>query len=161
MKELKPKTKEAILQIAEWQVGVLESPAGSNRVKYAEEYGLNGYAWCMMFVWWVFHEAGFNLKKTASCTELTNAYKKAGQWVTSDFKPGDIVMYDFSGKKKITEHCGIITEVGKDYIVAVEGNTSPTNNANGGAVMERKRNLNLVTGVCRPIYNMIGVKNEY
>ena len=24
MKELKPKTKEAILQIAEWQVGVLE-----------------------------------------------------------------------------------------------------------------------------------------
>lgn len=161
MQDLKNKTKEAVIQIAKWQVGVMESPAGSNRTKYGEAYGLNGYAWCLMFVWWCFKEAGFNLKKTASCTKLTNAYKKAGQWVTSDFKPGDIVMYDFSGRKKITEHCGIIVEANKDYIVAVEGNTSASNNANGGAVMERKRNLNLVTGVCRPIYNMIGVKNEY
>lgn len=161
MKDLKNKTKEAVIQIAKWQVGVVESPANSNKQKYGEAYGLNGYAWCLMFVWWCFKEAGFNLKKTASCTELTNAYKKAGQWVTSDFKPGDIVMYDFSGRKKITEHCGIIVEVNKDYIVAVEGNTSAVNNANGGAVMERKRNLNLITGACRPIYNMIGVKNEY
>jgi hypothetical protein len=63
-------------------------------------------------------------------------------------------MYDFSGKKKITEHCGIITEVGKDYIIAVEGNTSASDNANGGSVMERKRNLKYVTGACRPMYNM-------
>ena len=154
MKELKPKTKEAVLQIAEWQVGVLESPSGSNRVKYAEDYGLNGYAWCQMFVWWVFHEAGFNLKKTASCTELTNSYKKAGQWVTKDFKPGDIAMFDFSGRKKITQHSGIIVEVHADHIVTIEGNTGIGNDANGGAVMRRERKLNLVTGACRPGYNM-------
>ena len=154
MKELKPKTKEAVLQIAEWQVGVLESPAGSNRVIYAEEYGLNGYPWCQMFVWWVFHEAGFNLKKTASCTELTNSYKKAGQWVTKDFKPGDIAMFDFSGRKKITQHSGIIVEVHADHIVTIEGNTGIGNDANGGAVMRRERKLNLVTGACRPGYNM-------
>lgn len=154
MKELKPKTKESVLQIAEWQVGVMESPAGSNRVKYAEEYGLNGYAWCQMFVWWVFHEAGFNLKKTSSCTELTNSYKNAGQWVTKDFKPGDIAMFDFSGRKTITQHSGIIVEVHGDHIVTIEGNTGVGNDTNGGAVMRRERKLNLVTGACRPGYNM-------
>jgi hypothetical protein len=154
MKTLTPKTRDAVLQIAEWQVGVMETPAGSNRVKYGAAYGLNGYAWCMMFVWWVFHEAGFNLKKTASCTQLATAYKQAGQWVTANFKPGDIVMFDFSGRKKITEHCGIVVEVKKDSIVTVEGNTSIDNNANGGAVMRRTRSLKLVTGACRPNYNM-------
>lgn len=154
MKTLNPKTRESVLQIAKWQVGVVESPANSNRQKYGEAYGLNGYAWCVMFVWWVFREAGFNLRKTASCTQLTNAYKAAGQWVTKDFKPGDIVMYDFTGKKSKTEHCGIITEVGEGYIIAVEGNTSTSNNANGGAVVERKRELKFVTGACRPMYNM-------
>lgn len=154
MQDLKNKTKEAVIQIAKWQVGVVESPPNSNLQKYGEAYGLNGYAWCVMFVWWCFREAGFNLRKTASCTQLANAYKSAGQLVTKDFKPGDIAMYDFTGKKLKTEHCGIITEVGKGYIISVEGNTSNTNNANGGEVMERKRELKFVTCACRPMYNM-------
>lgn len=155
MKTLQPKTRDALLQIAKWQVGVMESPANSNRQKYGEAYGWNGVAWCVMFVWWCFHEAGFNLRKTASCTELANAYKKAGQWVTKGFKPGDIVMYDFDGRMDgETEHCGIVIEAGPDYVVAIEGNTSPSNNANGGAVMERKRPLKQVTGACRPNFNM-------
>ena len=151
---LQARTREAVLQIARWQLGVQESPAGSNRVKYAEEYGLNGYAWCVMFVWWVFREAGFNLRKTASCTELTNAYKKAGQWVTEGFKPGDIVMFDFSGRKRITEHCGIVLEADGEKLIVIEGNTDPRNDANGGCVMQRIRKLSLVTGACRPLYNM-------
>ena len=151
---LQARTREAVLQIAQWQLGVQESPTGSNRVKYAEEYGLNGYPWCMMFVWWVFREAGFNLRKTASCTELTNAYKEAGQWVTDDFKPGDIVMFDFSGKKRITEHSGILLEVDEENLTVIEGNTNPGNDANGGCVMKRIRKRELVTGACRPMYNM-------
>ena len=151
---LQARTREAVLQIAQWQLGVQECPAGSNRVKYAEEYGLNGYPWCMMFVWWVFREAGFQLRKTASCTELTNAYKKAGQWVTDGFKPGDIVMFDFSGKKRITEHCGILLEATGETLTVIEGNTDPDNDANGGCVMKRCRKCELVTGACRPMYNM-------
>ena len=154
MQDLKNKTKEAVIQIAKWQIGVLESPANSNRQKYGADYGWNGVAWCVQFVWWCFKEAGFNLRKTASCTDLTNAYKEAGQWTVKDFKPGDIVMYDFSGKKKITEHCGIVVSVGDGYIVTVEGNTSTSDNANGGSVMERKRTLRYVISACRPMYNM-------
>lgn len=155
MNDLKNKTREAVLQIARWQLGVMENPAGSNRVKYAEAYGLNGYAWCVMFVWWVFREAGFNLRKTASCTDLSNAYKAAGQWVTSGYKPGDIAMFDFDGNMNgETEHCGIVVDVGPGYIVTIEGNTGPSNQSNGGMVMERKRSLSVVTGACRPNYNM-------
>jgi hypothetical protein len=160
MQDLKNKTREAVIQIAKWQIGIMESPAGSNNVKfntwyYGREVSGSAYPWCMVFVVWCFHQAGFNLRKTASCTNMANAYKKSGQWVTSGYKPGDIAMYDFDGNMDgETEHCGIITEVGNGYIMAVEGNTSASNNSNGGIVMERKRSLNVVTGACRPMYNM-------
>lgn len=154
METLKNKTREAVLQIAEWQLGVSESPPGSNRQKYGEAFRLNGYPWCVMFVWWVFHQAGFNLRKTASCTQLSNAYKRAGQWVTRGYKPGDIAMFDFSGRRKITEHTGIIYQVQPGRIITIEGNTSSKNDANGGVVMMRSRPLNVVTGACRPGYNM-------
>jgi len=101
-----------VLKIAAAEVGTKESPAGSNRVKYntvfyGREVSGAAYPWCMAFVYWVFKQAGFSLLKTASCTVLANAYKKAGQWVDCGLKPGDIVTFDFSGQKKITQHVGI------------------------------------------------------
>ena len=159
MRKLTPKTRESVLQIARWQLGVLENPGGSNKVKYntwyyGREVSGGSYPWCMVFVQWVFHQAGFNLSRTASCTELRGKYEAAGQWVTESFKPGDIVMFDFSGRKKKTEHCGIVMEVRKDCLITIEGNTGSGNDANGGAVMERKRELRYVAGACRPMYNM-------
>lgn len=159
MKALAPNTRDAVLAIAAWQVGVLEAPAGSNRVKYNTDfYGREvsgaAYPWCMAFVWWVFREAGFSLKKTASCSTLAAAYKQAGQWVTGGYKPGDIVMFDFSGKRAKTEHVGILESIrANGDLVTIEGNTGTTNDANGGAVMRRVRNVKYVTGACRPGYN--------
>ena len=155
MKTLEPKTRDAVLAIAAWQIGVMESPAGSNRQKYGLSAGQNGVPWCLWFVWWVFREAGFNLYKTGSCTVLSNRYKAAGQWVTSGFKPGDILMFDFSGKKAKTEHTGILESVDKDgNLITIEGNTGTGNDANGGAVMRRVRNPKYVTGACSSGYNM-------
>ena len=159
MKALQPRTRDAVLAIAAWQVGVLESPAGSNKVKYntdfyGREVSGSQYAWCMAFVWWVFREAGFNLYKTASCSALTAQYKRAGQWVTGGYKPGDIVMFDFTGKRSRTEHVGIVEAVQGDTLTTIEGNTGTGNDANGGAVMRRTRKLSLVTGACRPGYNL-------
>ncbi len=148
------RTRDDVLKIAAWQLGVLENPAGSNRQKYGEAYGMNGQPWCVMFVWWVFREAGFNLRKTASCTDLSNAYKAAGQWVTSGYKPGDIVMFDFTGKRSKTEHCGIVEKVNGNTLTTIEGNTGTASNANGGAVMRRTRDVKFVTGACRPRYNL-------
>lgn len=159
MDALKPKTRAAVLQIAEWQEGVVEMPSGSNKVKYNTAYygqAVSGkvFAWCMVFVWWVFREAGFNLYKTASCTAFVNRYRafSPGQIVTGDYKPGDIVFFDFSGKRKKTEHCGIVTAVDGGSVLTVEGNTCTDNDANGGAVMQRTRRVGLVTCAIRPGY---------
>ena len=148
------RTRDDVLKIAAWQLGVLENPAGSNRQKYGEAYGMNGQPWCVMFVWWVFREAGFNRRKPASCTHLPNAYTSAGQWVTSGYKPGDIVMFDFTGKRSKTEHCGIVEKVNGNTLTTIEGNTGTASNANGGAVMRRTRDVRFVTGACRPRYNL-------
>ena len=79
MTALKAKTRAAVLQIAEWQLGVVEMPTNSNTVKYNSAYygrevSGSGYAWCMAFVWWVFREA-VGLCKAASCTAFVNRYK--------------------------------------------------------------------------------------
>ena len=159
MKTLTPKTRDAVLAIAEWQVGVIESPFGSNRVKYNTDYygrTVSGasYPWCMAFVWWVFREAGFSLYKTASCTAFVNRYRVYAprQIVTSGFRPGDIVFFDFSGSRKKTEHVGIVAGVVGSTILTIEGNTGAGNDANGGAVMKRSRNVGLITVGIRPGY---------
>ena len=43
MKTLIPKTKEAVLEIARWQEGVMESPANSNMQKYGDLYVKLGF----------------------------------------------------------------------------------------------------------------------
>ena len=162
METIRPKTRAAVLKIAEWQEGVVEMPSGSNKVKYNTAYyghKVSGasYAWCMAFVWWVFREAGFNLFKTASCTKFLEQYKKVSpqQDVTTNFKPGDLVFFDFTGKKKVTAHVGIVARVSADgkTVYTYEGNTSGGNDANGGAVQLRTRSIKVITVAVRPNYS--------
>lgn len=153
------RTREDVLRIAASQIGVKESPPNSNRVKYntwyyGREVSGAAYPWCMAFVQWCFDQAGFHLHKTAGCTVLANAYRNAGRWVTSGYKPGDIVMFDFSGMRKKTQHVGIVESVGNGFLMTIEGNTGTSNQDNGGAVLRRKRALRYVTGACRPGYNL-------
>lgn len=147
--------RNKVLSIASSQIGVKESPSGSNLQKYGEWYGLNGYAWCMMFVQWVFSHADLPLPlRTASCTELANYAKVHGQWVTKGYKPGDIVFMHFKQSTTATEHVGIIESVSSTYITTIEGNTSLTSQDNGGAVMRRNRANSVITGAYRPWYNV-------
>ena len=67
----------AVLEAARGELGNTERPAGSNRTKYGEWYGLDGQPWCMMFVQWCFAQAGTPLPcKTASCSALLSWYRK-------------------------------------------------------------------------------------
>lgn len=144
-------TAQQILEIARAEIGVKETPAGSNRTKYGEAYGWNGVAWCAIFVWWIFHQAGAdNLlpMKTASCWQLMDAAKKKGLWVTSGFRAGDILIYKFGA----SYHTGICESISGNTITAIEGNTGISNNANGGMVMRRKRSIAFVKGAVRPKY---------
>jgi cell wall-associated NlpC family hydrolase len=147
-----------VLKWAESQLGVIEWPAGSNKVKYNDWYygkaGCN-YAWCMVWVQWIFARSNLPLPvKTASCTILANYARTHGQWVTKGFKPGDILFMHWGRDKTVTEHVGIVKTVNGKYMTTYEGNTSLASQANGGCVMERNRAYANITGAYRPWYNV-------
>lgn len=151
-------TANDILAVARSQIGYTESPANSNNTKYGAEYGLNYNPWCMMFVWWCFKQAGasdlfYGGKKTASCPTFERWAKQQGsRWITRNYKPGDIVLYDFDGGT--ADHVGIIEVVRANGVDAIEGNTSLNGSQdNGGAVLLRYRSNGLIIGAYRPAYS--------
>ena len=145
-------TANDVLTIAKRDLGYKESPPGSNRTKYGKWYGMDGQPWCMMAVQYWLDQAGVApVIRTASCGALMRAAKKAGEWVTGGYKPGDVVIYDFPGGAA-TDHTGIIESFDGRYVTAIEGNTSAGNDSNGGEVMRRTRKLDVVLGAWRPKY---------
>ena len=151
-------TISELLDIARRQIGTRESPPNSNNVRYntwyyGREVSGAAYPWCMVFVQWVFDQAKVKLPiRTASCGALMRAAQSAGCWVTGDYRPGDVVIYDFPGGAK-TDHCGIVESVDGTYISAIEGNTSSTSDADGGAVERRARKFSQIVGAVRPSYD--------
>ena len=147
-------TANEILAVARKEIGVKESPAGSNQTKYGAWYGLDGQPWCMMFIQWVFAQAGAALPvKTASCSALMSYAQAHGQWVTSGYRAGDIVIIDIPGNKVKTDHCGIVVTPLTTGVRTIEGNTGTGNDANGGEVMGRTRPTSWIVGAYRPSYD--------
>ena len=151
-------TVSELLELARRQIGVKECPPNSNTVRYntwyyGREVSGAAYPWCMVFVQWVFDQAGVKLPvRTASCGALMRAAKAAGCWVTKGYQPGDVVIYDFPGGAA-TDHCGIVESVDGTYISAIEGNTSSASDADGGAVERRARKFAQIVGAVRPSYD--------
>ena len=155
-----------LLKLARSQIGVKESPAGSNHVKYNTAFygrAVSGaaYPWCCAFQWWLFRELGASElfcggKRQASCTALWNWYKARGQTVdVKDARPGDLVLFTFNAqdkKKGIKNHIGLCESNETGHITTIDGNTGTGNEANGGAVMRRRRAWSYVSGVVRPDY---------
>lgn len=158
-------TADRILSIAQSYIGVTETQTNNvtfNTAYYGREVNGSSYAWCAVFIWYCFMEAGasdlyYGGKKTAYCPTLMSYYKGKGQLHQTP-KVGDIVFYNFSGKKTAV-HVGIVSEVGDGWIKAIEGNTSSVNQSNGGMVMERKRALSVCLGFARPDYTEGSVSN--
>lgn len=147
-------TAAHLLDIARAELGTKESPAGSNKVKYSSWYGLTG-PWCVMFVMWCCHYADVELPiLTASCSALRASAQSAGMWVTSEYQPGDIVIYDW-GKDGVPDHCGIVETAGGASVVSIEGNTAIGNDSNGGAVMRRTRTTSQIIGAVRPKFEEV------
>ena len=153
-------TEKGLLRIATAEIGTKENPAGSNKVKYntwyyGREVSGKAYPWCMVFVQWVFDRAGIAVPiKTASCGALLNAAKSNGRAVKGGYRLGDVVIYDFDGNGS-TDHCGIVEAVNGKLITAIEGNTGSGNNADGGQVQRRTRNVSEIVGAWRPVYREV------
>ncbi len=137
---------QKIIEIATKEIGVKESPVNSNKTKYGSWFGLQSVPWCGIFVSWVYDQAGFNLgrigylKGFAGCQTAVAHFRKTGE-ITKNPVPGDIVFYDWNGDSRY-DHTGIyVKSTGANTFQAIEGNTSLTNQANGGQVMLRDRNV--------------------
>ncbi len=157
-------TVSEILTIARQELGSTESPAGSNRTKYGKWMGLDGQPWCMSFVQWCFDQAGVELPvRTGSCGALMRAAQASGCWVVRDFQPGDVVIYDFSGRQRTTQHCGIVEAPMPDFgVQAIEGNTSPGGGSqdNGGMVCRKSRATKYIIGAVRPDFDLEKKEDE-
>jgi hypothetical protein len=153
-----------VIETARAELGQHEDPAGSNLTKYGFWYGVNGVPWCVIFLCWLFNEAGermafFGGGKTASCSVLLRWYKEQGLTVpVSEVQVGDIVLLNFHGGKD-PEHCGLVTAAGdyegQTFVWTIEGNTSTAQKANqdnGGIVAEKIRYEYQIVAVCRPQY---------
>lgn len=143
-----------LLQVAEAQNGYKEDPPFSNFTKYNDWYYGKKMAaqWCATSVSWVFNEAGFPLPKiqgdgvsgAAYVPFIYSFYKKWSTPKISKFtvfpKPGDIVIYDWN-EDLLGDHIGIFVgwEIANKSFYAWEGNTSPSNDSNGGEYMKRIR----------------------
>lgn len=182
-------TPEKVLAVAEAEVGYLEKKSNSqldsktanagskNYTKYARDLNdypglLNGnkqgFAWCAVFVIWLFVKAfGVDVAKVllclpenslaASCTYLSNYFKQKGLFHKSNPKPGDLIFFkDSSGA---VGHVGIVYKVDNLYVYTIEGNTSSQAGviANGGGVFKKSYaiNYNRIYGYGRPDYDNV------
>ena len=165
-----------VVNIARSQIGVHESPSGSNTVKYNTWFygrAVSGgdYSWCATFLDWLFEQAGcgklYPHNANAAYGQNEIVTRCGGKWILRqnvDLKSrksyvhdhaqvGDIVDFNF-GKKlsSYRQHTGIVVGIKGDYLVTIEGNTSNGNGSqsNGGVVAQRERHYRCVVSAARP-----------
>ena len=137
------------------EIGNIESPKGSNNIKYNTDYyghAVSGdnYAWCCAFIWWVFRKCGLLMKfcggnKTAYCPFVVNWARTHNQWVTSGYQLGDILLYDWNGDG-MADHIGWCAGTSGNYAKSIEGNSSD-------AVRMNSQPFSKIMGAYRPSYD--------
>jgi hypothetical protein len=144
-------TRERALQAAVAELGYKESPAESNNTKYGSWYGVNYQPWCAIFCTWCYVvKAGGSSSfergsQYAYCPYVVSDARnqRNGLSVPSSPLPGDLVVYAWGSSGQGTEefdHIGIFEGwTGGSSFTAIEGNTSTSNDSNGGQVMRRQR----------------------
>jgi hypothetical protein len=134
-----------VLAKAVAEIGYKEEPPNSNHTKYGKWYGLDGMAWCAMFVSWCFDQAGLtlpqinNVKGFSGCQSAHHYWDERKRIIAKEnVLPGDIVFFDWQGDKRF-EHTGIFEKDNGDghSFTTIEGNTAVGNDSNGGEVMRR------------------------
>ena len=139
--------RSAALKKAQSQIGKKESPPNSNQTPYTDWYGMVG-PWCAMFATWCYEQCGDSpsFKKGSSYAYVPYIVSDArnhknGLSVTDSPVGGDMVCYDWSYDGTF-DHVGLFENwVSGNTFDAIEGNTSTSNNSDGGEVMRRNRSV--------------------
>lgn len=150
--------QQRALKIAKGEIGVKEQPPGSNSGKRVREYqastslGGTGWPWCGAYTNWCYARAGRPLKgfNQAYVPDYVATARRNEDGLrivsASKVKPGDLVCFDWDGG--VADHIGIVetppSSSSRGLFTAIEGNTSFSNNSNGGQVMRRERHVSQV-----------------
>ncbi len=122
---------EKLIQVAEHELswGFAEDNA-NNITPYGQWYGMNGEAWCAMFVSYCADQAGLpssEVPKFAWCVSGMMKYKLANRYHKRNSgyipKKGDIVFFYSEAEGRIT-HTGIVVDGDEYTVVTIEGNTA-------------------------------------
>lgn len=154
----------SVLVAARTQLGYVESPG--NHTKYGRWYGMDGEPWCAMFLSWCFYKAGGS--------DIGGKFARTDAWAKwfhdkHEFSAvptvGAVAFFNFGksdgwdGRWLGIHHVGIVEAVlSGGYVITIEGNTSGTNNANGGEVRRQKRHISNIAGFGHPAYVREGTK---
>lgn len=145
------------LRIAGMQVGVMESPRGSNRGvdvdRYLRSVGINpnagSFAWCAAFVFWCFEQASERLGRLNPCIKSAGAldhWRAAGMQgirrITPDtarehpekIMPGSVFVLDTGGGHG---HVGFVEHQIGGVLTTIEGNTNVGGSREGIGVFRR------------------------
>lgn len=143
---------KAVQEAKKW-VGTKESPPESNQVKFSYWYGMIG-AWCAMFVTWCYvigaNSKAFVRGQRYAYVPYLEADARAGQnnlTITRNPVEGDPVCFDWDDDG-ISDHVGLFLywiDRNAGSFHTIEGNTSGSNNSNGGEVMFRDRYISDVS----------------
>lgn len=156
-------TAKEIIDKALSYIGTEENPRYSNNVIFNTDYYGHpvygdDYPWCVTFVWDIFRMCGasnlfYNGRKTNNCVNVLLWGRQEGL-VVSEGRMGDLILFDWDNTNvNDADHIGFIVERNPDgSYITVEGNTSLTNNSNGGEVMERRRST-CIRAIIRPKYD--------
>ena len=138
---------------------------GNNHTIFGKWFGMDGAAWCAMFVSYCMNKAGAGAlikgaqtAKGAAQVSKFVAHAKKHKWAKiapKDAQLGDIVIFDFPGGYE-TDHVGFIRKPSaKGSIFTIEGNTSSGagSQSNGGGVYPRTRSFSVVHSIWRPPYD--------
>ena len=144
-------------RVAKSQLGVKESPPDSNSGPMVDQYiascGLKPpEPWCACFQTWVLKHALYTGElppDPASCPSWEEWAKSKHLWLSPSLTaPSDLLLYNFDGGTT-AEHIGRCIGLHGSDRIAIEGNTSPTSDANGGEVAIQIRPMAVILGGVR------------
>jgi hypothetical protein len=140
----KPQRQRALAEAQQW-LGYVESPPNSNRTTFGAWYGMDGQPWCAMFLTYCFAIVGGGSPAFARGSRYAYVPYLVSDAQTRRYMlsvvttpgAGDLVAYDWDGGD--FDHVGIFESGSASSWTAIEGNTSASNQSNGGQVQRRER----------------------
>lgn len=147
-----------IVGFARSAVGQKEKPGNSGfksqwfEKKMKERGFVAGDPWCALFLELILYEVYYgtdfedciNRLCSKSAVETYKNFQKNGPFPTNGIPiPGAGVIWQYyeNGMKTWKGHAGIVTDVGQDFFISVEGNGNSKGGREGIEVVIRKRNF--------------------